>query len=362
MPKRCPVQAAIETHFVGYRKSQVKTIAALVLGLLASRRLGEAAIARCMDCATTVRHCIKRIWRYASNDRIDVGTATEGMVRWVCHARTKDPIMIALDWTALDSYQLLAAVTGVSGRAVPLAWTVVTQSAFDKRRKSRNDIEEQLILRLQRALGNRPWILVADRGFARADLFAKLSQWGISYVIRACGNTWVRTRRHSGILDNIVRRPRRSVRYDEVLYQKRRQVPVALVVTHREPAPEPWYLVTNIEGTKRVVDYYRMRMWIEESFRDAKSQFQLKKLWVARAERMERMFLLVAIAILLAILASLDHCRRNGPVDPQFTTKRSGRTMSLVFMGLELIKRQGFPPRLSRLRLSALIQFAQLHL
>ena len=41
---------------------------------------------------------------------------------------------------------------------------------------------------LKEAFGQYPWILVADRGFARAELFRKLNDWGIGYVIRACGN------------------------------------------------------------------------------------------------------------------------------------------------------------------------------
>ena len=343
------VQGLIERHFSSFRKSQRTTISDLAVGLLKAGKVGLAAIARGMVDDTTVRHRIKRIWRFETNDRVSTSRAMQCLTKWVLSGAKE--VVIALDWTYLGDRVLLAAKVAVRRRAVPIAWLVMEKAQFDKDRKSRNDAEEQLIQRLREMLGAHPWILLADRGFARADLVAKLTSWDVRFVIRACGSTWVQWAGFAGALDNVPRKPGRAKRYDGVLYQKRRRVPVGLVVTHREPAAEAWYLVTNVEGTKEVVRFYRQRMWIEESFRDAKSNLGLHKLWLATAERIERMLIIVAVVMWLAVLVALDYVARHGEVDPQLSTKKRGGTLSVFRTGLELIRALGMPPNLRRVRL-----------
>ena len=198
---------AIERYFGSFRKSQRKTMAALASGLLMAGRLGLASIARGMNDFTTVRHRIKRAWRFASNKRIRTRKATGCLVDWLLRASRGRPV-VALDWTDISRRRvMLLAAACVGRRAVPLAWTVMGRSQFSKKRRSRNDAEEQLIGHLIEAFGGREWVLVADRGFARADLFRKLKQWGVGYVIHACGNPWVEAGGFCGRLYNVPRAP-----------------------------------------------------------------------------------------------------------------------------------------------------------
>lgn len=349
MNRRRPIEKVIERHFGMFRKSQRKTISDLSLGLLKRGRLGLAAIARGMEDDTTVRHRIKRAWRFAQNRAIFHERATDALSSWIFSGSAR--AVIALDWTDLGEYQLLAAKVAVDGRAVPIAWHVVRKGVFSRRKRSRNHVEERLIERLCRTVDPARWILVADRGFARASLFAKLAELGVDYVIRAPGGTWIETRRFAGLLDNLPRRASRLRRHDQVLYHKRRRLPVGLVICHREPAPEPWYLVTNVPGKGEVEAIYHKRMWIEESFRDAKSNLGLSRLWLAEPDRIARMMILVAIVMLLAILTALEYKRRWGERDPQLSTKRRGRSLSLFRLGFELLRLHGPPPGLSQLRL-----------
>lgn len=360
MDRRRLVQDVIERHFSTFRKSQRTTITCLVAGLLCARRVGHAAIARAMRDSTTVRHRIKRLWRFVTNERIRHQEATRALVAWMLGSPRQQvhPALIALDWTVMGDYWMLAAKLVVGKRAVPVAWKVVTVPEFSGRHRSKNQVEEDLIVRLAAALGTRRWILLADRGFARADLLSKLNGMGIDYVIRVCAGTWVQTRSHSGLLGNIARKPSRAVRYGGVLYQKRRRVPINLVVTHAEPAPEPWYLATNTEaGAREVARLYARRMAVEQGFRDAKTGLGLKHLWLASSERMERMMVLVAITMALSVLAGAHWRRRNPGRDPQMTTKRKGGEISIFRLGLELLRLTTIPPHLPH----ALIQGGSCH-
>jgi hypothetical protein len=349
MDRRRALEGLIRRHFGSFRKSQRKTICDLTWGLLARGRLGLAAIARGMVDGTTVRHRIKRAWRFARNERLCCRKATVALVGWLLRGCASQ-VVVALDWTYLGDYVLLAAKVALRRRAVPVAWAVMRKDQFDKDHKSRNSVEEQLIEHLAVALSRVRWVLVADRGFARASLIKKLLRWRISFVIRAIGTTWVQSGAFNCILDNVPRRPGRARRYEEVLYHRTKKVPVSLVLTHREPAAEPWYLITNLQGLKEPVLAYRRRMWIEESFRDAKSNLGLDTLWLASPERMERMMILVAVGMLLAVLVGAHYLMRHGERDPQLSTKRRGGTLSIFRLGLELIRAYGLPPGLSKLR------------
>jgi len=337
MARRRSLAALIGQHFAPFRKSRRKTLTALVFGLLMGRRLGLAAIARRMAGPVSVRHKIKRVSRFADNRGLRVSEATVCLVGWALSVCGKAPV-VALDWTHLGQQRvMLAAAVALGGRAVPVAWTVMGERAFTKRRKSRNTVEEQLILRLKEAFGQYPWTLVADRGFARADLFGKLARWGIRYVIRACGNPWVDTGRWSGRLWDIRRWPNWCQRYQRVLYHKSMQVPVSLVVVHRGMAPEPWYLITNAPGTKAVEAAYRRRCWIEEHFRDAKSALGLDRLRLRRAHRIERLLIVAAVAVLVAIAVGMGWRAEHGGADPQLSSHKRGRSLSALRLGCELI-------------------------
>ena len=252
---------------------------------------------------------------------------------------------------------MLAAKAALARRALPLSWAIMHRSHFSRKRKSRNDAEEQMILRLKEAFGAYPWILVADRGFARADLLAKLHKWGIRYVIRASSNVWVEGCGCAGPLGQWPRRAGLARRYNKVLYHRSRRIEVSLAITHAEPAPEPGYLITNVEGkARKIAELYRRRMWIEESFRDAKSNLGLASLWLATCERMERLLIVMAVTMLLCVLTALKWRSENGDRDPQLSTKRRGGALSVFRQGLELLRQYGFPPGLDRLRITPALE------
>ena len=343
MGRRCSLGDVIERHFGAFRKSQRTTMAALCEGLLAAGRLGLAAIAAGMGGKAKTPHKIKRVDRFASNRGVWPGKATLCLVAWFTSV-TRQTATVALDWTDIGNGRvLLSAAAALGHRAVPLAWTVMGRSQFTRKRKSRNDAEEQMILRLKEAFAQSPWVLVADRGFARADLFAKLQAWGIVHVIRACGNPWVQTADWAGRLWSLPRQPGRTRGYRNVLYHKSLRVPVDLVVTHREPAAEPWYLVTNVEEPAQAVACYRKRNWIEQHFRDAKTHMGLDELQVRRAKRIERLVILMAIVMALAVLTGLKWVAAHPGQDPQLTTHRRGRSLSLFRLGLRLLRLDGLP-------------------
>lgn len=325
------------------RRSQQTTTSALLQGLLRSQRIGLTSIACGMRDNTTVKHRIKRAGRFCQNLRIDMQGVFDGLAAYLL-AR-KQPNVIALDWTDLGDYMLLKASLIFRKRALPVAWRVVWKEHYEK---SQNDEEEQLVEQLIRAAGTRSWVLLADRGFGRADFFRWLDDRGVRFVIRVSGTAWIEHRWFTGLIDNIPRRAGGGWMYKAVWYRKKSPVRVNLACHHKEPAPAPWYLVTNLDLTaSKAARLYAKRMGIEEGIRDCKSGLGLKHLWLGGPERMERAMILIALAVLLAALTAAKSLSKNEQLKLA-NNKRKTRVLSFFLLGLRIL--QQYPHKISSAR------------
>ena len=99
---------------------------------------------------------------------------------------------------------------------------------------------------------------------------------------------------------------------------------------------EPWYLVSNADPTLDLVWSYAKRFCCEQLFRDQKSGlFQLESSGLRDPGRIDRLLLVVAIAVLVSSLqgyaVSLDGLRHQ--VDPHWQ-----RGMSFVRIGLKWLQ------------------------
>jgi hypothetical protein len=100
-------------------------------------------------------------------------------------------------------------------------------------------------------------------------------------------------------------------------------------------AKEARWLATNLENrVSKVVAYYDRRMGIEEQFRDSKGhRFGMKLRWTqfTRAEYVERMYLLVGVALLLWTTMG----RAAGESEPKvrLVSKVKGARLSLARVG-----------------------------
>jgi hypothetical protein len=309
-------------------------------------------------------HRLKRLWRFTDNERVG---ALEVQMALVPHtiACLGFPRLLglAIDWTMFDTtlpsgermrYQVLRIAVPRKGRALPLL-----QLAYDRDNlspnKSQNQIEQDALLAVVRALpmSVRP-VILADRGFHRAGFLAWLERHRLDYVVRlkkgsciteAGGNrTWKLG--EEGLKPGELRFVG-GVRYG--LYHGRPRelmINIALcwkVAKSRAKKPkEPWYLATTFEDAKSATNWYWQRGWIEQSFRDAKSRFGLKRVRVGSPERLSRLLMASTIALSWLTLMGLPE---SGLLPEGFRAALSawGRA-SVISMALSLLEKLGNIP------------------
>jgi hypothetical protein len=155
-----------------------------------------AEIGRCLETPVAFVHRLKRVFRYADNERMTEQRSKQiiaaGRIRQIrCRLKLKpgQPLEVILDWTSVGPYQVLSALIAVCGRAVPILSGAILKGELQN---SQNQFEQQLLESLRKAIPSScPIVIVADRGFGRRDLFPFLKQQGFSYVIRVKGEVWI---------------------------------------------------------------------------------------------------------------------------------------------------------------------------
>ncbi len=344
----------INSRFRGEHKTRLRTLSAVAWGFLNVTRLGVCAIAEGIDSLTSVRHSIKRVWRFLRNAGVDPTVTMQVLCREA--EALGRPMVVALDWVELRGGMraLVAGLCAGGGRALPLAWAVVSPSKFYR---SQNSVEEGL-LRLFSTFFTDPArvVIVADRGFRRAALLTLLDSLGFGYVVRVCGRVHVKGESYAGLLEDRPLVEREEFDLGWVSYREDGIARTRIVARWLRGCVEPWYLATNVEKSLgKACKVYAMRMEIEEGFRDLKSHRYgkaLRYVKLSSPDRYERLFIIWAVGTWLLHAQGLAAVRRDLHLGLSTASNRR-RDLSIVKIGEKLLREPlGTPAALLR-RLAA---------
>ena len=296
--------------------------------------------------ALPLQHCLAASWqrrcqRWLANSRIDVEALYGPLVLWaIQHWQTPGQALhLALDTTVLwNRYCVVVLSVVCHGRAIPLLWQTLEHPSASVSAA----VVIGLLQRADQLLADVAAItLLADRGFPSAELlgwFEERERW--SYVMRLRGDTDIHgTAAPMGCQVRRLRLARGHCRgfRDVQLWSdgcQRANLVLARPVGIR--ASEPWYLVSNRAPKLDLVWAYGQRFCCEQLFRDQKSGiFQLERSRLRDPSRIDRLLLVVAIAVLVSSLqgyaVSLSGQRHR--VDPHWK-----RGLSFARIGLHWLQ------------------------
>jgi len=329
------------------RLSQAKTLADLVEAACHAGRATLSAIGRCLAGGATAKSRIQRTWRFCDNDRVHVADAMSGFVRRLTRKRKK-ALLVALDWTEIGVLHTLMAAAVLGGRAIPLVWASYTEGQLYR---SQNSYEEGLLRLLVSMLpAGVKVIVLADRGFGRTELARTCQDLGVRFLIRIKPDVCVTHPRHTGRLDDYpIKRGMWQVLTD-AQYRSDRAVRLNVVIRWKKGLPkkrdEPWFLMTDLPGNAvRLTDLFARRMAIEELFRDKKDGrygLGLGQSQVETAKRLDRLILIVALALIL--LSGLGRVARGQFCPSVWCSSTNPRECSDVTVGRRMWDQVDEPP------------------
>jgi hypothetical protein len=338
------ILAVVEVIQQGLRKSQRKTLAAVLEGLLARSKCSLAEIARGIGRRCQFASRLKQVWRYVNNKNIEPEEVAQGILDWFISSLSPgQPLVLLVDWTEFLGDHLLSAAIPLEKRAIPVFWRLASHAEYHDE-WGRNLLEDKFFRELRHRIPESvSVIIIADRGFGRTELFRKLDKLGFRFIIRVKDDVWIRTQAWQGVLAGYPLEFGKIIRLDQVQYRQKKSMTLSLVARWDKVRGkyEAWYLATNCpDEAAGIIGYYEKRMWIDEMYRDVKSQhFALDRTKVKTTKGRDRLLAAIAIAILLASFVGLQ-CLANQLDVPALGNKKS-RGFSILSLGLEALKTLG---------------------
>lgn len=279
---------------------------------------------------------------------------------------------IHIDWSCINAttnLYLLRASLSIKGRSI-----VLYEECHPKKKENNHSVHKQFLNNLKAILPPcEPPIIVTDAGF-RAPWFKAIREMGWHFVgrlrnknlvLREHTETWQLS---SSFFEQATGKP---THLGHALLTEKERVPVHIVLykgknknrhkrnlnkkisasgkskRYSNAAKEPWVLVTSLpqarENPNHIVNIYHQRMRIEENFRDTKCPHYglgLKKSLTKTPERMAILLLIAAIATWAAWLVGLITIVTGKASDFQAHSAKFTRSLSVVYLGREAIKKQ----------------------
>ncbi len=284
------------------RKTQREKLATLTAALLFERTVNLMELGHVLPIeSTTPGTRYQWIKRTLANELIDPADVVAPYGREVLEkasANGRQPILIIdqSQATKLHRHEMLMVAVRVGGRALPLAWCVRKTAGaigFSEQRRLLQTVAAWL------PNGVRP-VLMGDRFYGSPDLITWCADNGWDWRLRLKGCLLVHDRDGGETtLAECLARGERLLN-DVTLTEKHAATHVAMV--HEPGHPEPWMIAMSQMPTPyRVLDY-GLRWGIEAMFSDAKTRgFNLEDSQLRRADRIERLILILALALYWAV-------------------------------------------------------------
>jgi hypothetical protein len=299
-----------------------------------------ADIGRAMGGKAQCKSRINRVDRFLGNEGVDVVEGLRGLV-WLSAKASGRQLLVAIDWVDIRSYKVLYAAVPLRGRSVPIMF-----AAYYPRRlfKSQNALEEGFLTLLKSLLPEDCQVLIiADRGFARAELARKLDELGFDHIIRVGTKVHFESAVYKGLLGDLELLPGERQDLGMGCYREEAPVKRRVLAYWGRGYKESWLLGTNLDwGWRRLVAAFGQRMLIEELFRDYKNiryGWGLRQISISTIERLERLFLILAFAYILILMTGSICKATRSPAEwsSNTRTKRSRRPLSDFVVGRNLL-------------------------
>lgn len=347
---------------------RLRTFSLLISGVLTDKKLSVTQLGRSIQNNIQEKSNIKRSDRFLSNAHVQKERVLvyKALVSKLILPHTRPWLIV--DWSHIPNttcYALRAAFVG-KGRALTIYEEVHPQAC-----ENHPKVHERFLQQLKALLPQscRP-ILITDAGFCN-PWFNAVTQLGWDYIGRVRGKkllrldskgTWCRyhalahlgTSKAQYLGEGLLAKShpmathfylmKQPKKYRCRLNKLKKKSHYKKDLEQAKAANEPWLLVSSLrQNAEAMMDKYATRMTIEEGFRDLKSsQFGLsfEKAYSYKLERIQVLLMIAMVASVLAYLMGWSAETQNWHYSFQANTSKHRRVLSLFYLGCRLYKKQ----------------------
>jgi hypothetical protein len=254
-----------------------KNLAELIVALFHNNSFTLREISNHLNGESNVKHKLKRLIYFL--DSLEINTAF-----WLSYVKTifclpyfrlksRKHITILIDATTLKEHVwILAASISYQGRSIPIflkTWRGVNEPYNYWSRV------ETFLFELKGLLPKKyKYVLIADRGFQGIKMYEIIKKISWDYVIRINNYFLIRLKNGETLIQLSL--------FDDGFFEdtslgKINPMDTNIAInskTNEEGKKSKWYLMTSLDSKETAVSEYERRMWIEETFKDLKSELK----------------------------------------------------------------------------------------
>ena len=308
----------LEKRLPKQRATQRRKLSELVGGMLICQTPNLMELSNVLDRPTESAEArYNYVERFLKNPLVDTEVvmsayAEELLGRLAKHQHT---LVLMIDQSKVNTaFEVLMVSIRLRKRAVPLFWMV-------KETKGGIGFKEQEAL-LEIVRGWMPEdcrvMLAGDRFYGTADLVGWCQRQGWKYRLRLKGNLCIyQDQGPDKTLDQLKAEGKRSL--EKARFRTGMITHVGIL--HEAGHDEPWYIAMDSLANEYKTRDYSLRWGIENMFSDFKSRgFSLMQTHIRLADRLERLLLVISIALHWAVSLGLsqekhsqDYAEKRGP-------------------------------------------------
>ena len=194
-------------------------------------------------------------------------------------------------------FWMLTLASPYKGRAIPFNFITYSSKTINDELSSRNLEHLKVISELKELLGDK--VLVLDREFSYEWLFENMLIEGVKFVIRLKVGNNPTVLNENGDKISFTINPGDNVYLRGVYYKGKLEVNIS--GKWDKGFSEPMWVISNLPP-EEALEIYRLRMKIEESFRDMKSLLNIDKIMNQKQDNMEKMLSMVLLSYSIGLL------------------------------------------------------------
>jgi hypothetical protein len=319
----------------GRTARHVNTLAALISGIVASRRTQLPSIASKVPCGAKPESRVQRFSRWLDNDHVSEALYFLPYAEALLACLALEQLVLVIDGSTVGRGCVALMVHVVSkGRALPLAWLV--------RQGNKGHVPASwhvaLIKQVQALIpAGAKVVLLGDGACDGIALPQTLEQADWSSGCRTATSitvSWQGDRFRLGMVGSCSK-PGCLVERKEVLFTAEAYGPITAMCCWAKGEKAPLYLLTNLPSADTACRLYEKRFRIETFFSDLKSRgFEMATSHLSEPSRLRRLLIAACLAYIW-IVSLASQCERDGWVGVMHRSHRCD--LSLFQLGLRFL-------------------------
>lgn len=215
---------------------------------------------------------------------------------------TEYPIIFSIDGSQVGKGCMALMISVVlKGKAIPIVWQV-----YRAKKGHLPESAHQALLAELVSLVNPDCkvVIVGDGEFDGCDWITEIEKLGWCYIVRTAKNSCIIENGWDDFTPSTVcLSPGESMFFEQIEFTKKQKIS-NLLIWQGKGYKEPLYLITNLDYSLQIQQFYKKRFKIEVFFRDQKSQgFHIQKSGLRDPKRLAKLLIATCLAYVLVIMA-----------------------------------------------------------